>query len=272
MHRIFAAALSTLVATCACAQSGGGSSGQSISRAGSQKPSSGPAEFFTGAVTVTPVFPARTGFPSAASVSFTPGARSAWHTHPAGQQLVVTAGRGLTQEWGGPITEIQAGDVIWCPPGIKHWHGAAPDSAMTHTAITAAVDGKNVEWMEKVSDEQYSAQVRAQASSSTSSVEKPSQKAIGDFAPKLAQLTDDVLYGDVWESPQLSKRDRSLVTVSALIALNRPDQLRSHFVKARENGVTQDELIETITHLAFYAGWPNAVTAIGVAREVFEKK
>jgi 4-carboxymuconolactone decarboxylase len=81
-----------------------------------------------------------------------------------------------------------------------------------------------------------------------------------------------VLYGDVWERPQLSKRDRSLVTVSALIALNRPDQLRSHFVKARENGVTQDELIETITHLAFYAGWPNAVTAIGVAREVFEKK
>jgi 4-carboxymuconolactone decarboxylase len=87
----------------------------------------------------------------------------------------------------------------------------------------------------------------------------------------LAELTDDVLYGDVWERPQLSKRDRSLATVAALIALNRPDQLRSHFVRARDNGVTQDELIEAITHLAFYAGWPNAITAISVAKEVFQK-
>ena len=101
---------------------------------------------------------------------------------------------------------------------------------------------------------------------------RPSQGAFGDFAPKLAELTDDVLYGDVWERSELSKRDRSLVTVAALIALNRPDQLRSHLVRARENGVTQEELIETITHLAFYAGWPNAVNAINVAKEVFEKK
>lgn len=101
---------------------------------------------------------------------------------------------------------------------------------------------------------------------------RPSQGAIGDFAPKLAELTDAVLFGDVWERTELSKRDRSLVTVSALIALNRPDQLRGHLVRARENGVTLDELIETITHLAFYSGWPNAVTAIGVARELFEKK
>jgi 4-carboxymuconolactone decarboxylase len=99
-----------------------------------------------------------------------------------------------------------------------------------------------------------------------------SQGAIGDFDPKLAELTDNVLYGDVWERPELSKRDRSLVTLAALIALNRPDQLRSHLVRARENGVTQRELIETITHLAFYAGWPNAVNAIAVAKGVFEKK
>jgi 4-carboxymuconolactone decarboxylase len=95
---------------------------------------------------------------------------------------------------------------------------------------------------------------------------------MGDFAPKLAEITDSVLYGDISERPQLSKRDRSLVTVAALIAMNRPDQLRSHFRIARQNGVTQEELIETITHLAFYTGWPNAVTALGVAREVFEKK
>lgn len=98
------------------------------------------------------------------------------------------------------------------------------------------------------------------------------QKLMGDIAPKLAELTDNVLFGDVWERPGLSKRDRSLATVAALIALNRPDQLRSHLALARQNGVTQEELIETITHLAFYAGWPNAVSAIAVAREVFEKQ
>jgi 4-carboxymuconolactone decarboxylase len=93
----------------------------------------------------------------------------------------------------------------------------------------------------------------------------------GDVAPKLADLTDSVLFGDVWERPQLSKRDRSLVTVSALIAMNRPDQLRSHLARARENGLTEEQLVEAITHLAFYAGWPSAVTAVAVAREVFKK-
>lgn len=98
------------------------------------------------------------------------------------------------------------------------------------------------------------------------------QQLYGDIAPKMAELTDDVLYGDVWARSQLSKRDRSLATVSALIAMNRPDQLRSHLALARRNGVTQEELIETITHLAFYSGWPNAVTALQVAKEVFQEK
>lgn len=152
---------------------------------------------------------------------------------------------------------------------------------MGHIAITEELDGKRVEWMEKVSDAQYFTPVRSQgaapvapsrSASSDSAQSRPSQGAIGDFSPKLAELTDDVLYGDVWERPQLSKRDRSLVTVAALIALNRPDQLRSHIARARTNGVTQEEVVETITQMAFYAGWPNAVTAITVAREVFEKK
>jgi 4-carboxymuconolactone decarboxylase len=95
---------------------------------------------------------------------------------------------------------------------------------------------------------------------------------MGDIAPKLAALTDDVLFGDVWERPGLSKRDRSLITVSALIALNRPDQLRAHLAIARNNGVTEDELVEAMTHLAFYAGWPNAITAVTVAREVFQNQ
>ncbi|QBH96645.1 carboxymuconolactone decarboxylase family protein [Limnobaculum zhutongyuii] len=97
------------------------------------------------------------------------------------------------------------------------------------------------------------------------------QQLMGDIAPKMAQLTDDVLYADIWERPQLSKRDRSLITVSALVAMNRPDQLRSHLRLARQNGVTQEELIETITQLAFYSGWPNSVTAISIAKDVFKE-
>lgn len=97
------------------------------------------------------------------------------------------------------------------------------------------------------------------------------QQLYGDIAPKMAELTDEVLYGDIWERPGLSKRDRSLATVSALVAMNRPDQLRSHLSIAKRNGVTEEELIETITHLAFYSGWPNAVSAIAVAKEVFKK-
>ena len=99
--------------------------------------------------------------------------------------------------------------------------------------------------------------------------ESAAQRLMGDIAPKLAQLTDGVLFGDVWARPGLSRRDRSLVTVSALIAMNRPDQLRSHLALALQNGLTHEELVEAITHLAFYAGWPSAVTAVGVARQVF---
>jgi len=245
-----------------------------ILRSGSQPSRQGSVENFTSSVRVDPLFqpnaPARA---AGALVTFEPGARTAWHTHPLGQILIVTAGTGRVQRWGDPIEEIRKGDVVWIPPGQKHWHGAAPNSSMAHIAIVEQLDGKAVDWMEKVSDAQYGAPLPAQGSSTDAGAKpRPSQGAIGDFAPKLSELTDNVLYGDVWERPELSKRDRSLVTVAALIALNRPEQLRAHLIRARENGVTQQELIETITHLAFYCGWPNAVNAINVAKEVFDKK
>jgi 4-carboxymuconolactone decarboxylase len=203
-------------------------------------------------------------------VTFEPGARTAWHTHPLGQTLIVTDGMGWIQQWRGEKQEIRKGDVVWIPPGQKHWHGATASTRMSHIAIVEQLDGKRVEWMEKVSDKEYSKSVSNEDSGRVQGTKpRPSAASIGDFAPKLAELTDDVLYGDVWERPELSKRDRSLVTVAALIALNRPEQLRSHLIRARENGVTKDEVIETITHLAFYGGWPNAVTAVGVAKEVF---
>lgn len=138
------------------ASSNEGSRTITITRSGSQPSTKGSDRFFTGSVRVDRLFepkvPSRT---SGAYVTFEPGARTAWHTHPLGQCLVVTAGTGWVQQEGGEKQEIKPGDVVWIPPGVKHWHGATETTAMTHIAITESLDGKNVEWMEKVSDEQY---------------------------------------------------------------------------------------------------------------------
>lgn len=127
-----------------------------IKRCGSQPSGKGPAEYFTGAVRVDQAFeapdPARI---RGAFVTFEPGARTAWHTHPLGQTLIVVSGHGWAQREGGPVEEIRAGDVVWIPPGEKHWHGATPTTAMTHIAIQESLNGKHVEWMEHVTDEQY---------------------------------------------------------------------------------------------------------------------
>jgi len=127
-----------------------------IKRNGSQPSTRGSVDYFTGTVRIDPLFeapdPARA---RGGSVTFEPSARTAWHTHPLGQTLIVTAGFGRVQRWGGPIEEIRPGDVVWFPPGEKHWHGASPATAMTHIAIQEALGGKVVDWMEKVSDEQY---------------------------------------------------------------------------------------------------------------------
>jgi quercetin dioxygenase-like cupin family protein len=127
-----------------------------VARSGSEPSTKGPADHFTGTVRVDPLFqadaPARV---AGVSVTFEPGARTAWHTHPLGQTLIVTAGLGHVQTWGGPVEEIRPGDVVWFPPGEKHWHGASPATAMTHLAIQERLDGKAVEWLEHVTDDQY---------------------------------------------------------------------------------------------------------------------
>jgi quercetin dioxygenase-like cupin family protein len=127
-----------------------------IIRNGSQPAGRGPAEYFTGDVRIDRLFeapePARV---RGASVTFAPGARTAWHTHPLGQTLIVTAGLGRAQRWGGPMAEIRPGDVVWFPPGEKHWHGATPTTALTHIAIQEALNGSSVEWLEHVTDDQY---------------------------------------------------------------------------------------------------------------------
>jgi len=134
-----------------------------ITRSGSQPSAKGPAEWFTGSVRIDSPFqrssPARAG---GAIVTFEPAARTAWHTHPLGQTLIVTAGCGRVQRDGGPVAEIRPGDVVWVAPGEKHWHGASPTTAMTHIAIAEALDGKAVDWREHVTDEQYQARSKAE--------------------------------------------------------------------------------------------------------------
>ncbi|MES2176936.1 MAG: cupin domain-containing protein [Gemmatimonadota bacterium] len=127
-----------------------------ITRVGSQPSAKGPADWFTGTVRIDPLFPVNVPARAAGNVvTFEPGARTAWHTHPLGQTLIVTFGLGFVQRDGGPIEEIRPGDVVWFEPEEKHWHGASPNNAMTHIAIQEALEGKAVDWMEKVSDEQY---------------------------------------------------------------------------------------------------------------------
>lgn len=148
---------------CGTAHAGQGSAAtsttpsQSVIKAGAQPSIQGSSQYFTGKVRIDPLFvPNEATHASGAYVTFEPGARSFWHTHPSGQTLLVTYGVGRTQEWGGPIIEIRPGDVVYCPPRIKHWHGAGPTSPMTHIALTGSLDGKNVSWLEQVTDTQYS--------------------------------------------------------------------------------------------------------------------
>lgn len=184
-----------------------------ISRGGSRAVRTPPPDNFTGNVSVEMLFEAVD--PSHASggyVTFEPRARTAWHSHPRGQILIVTAGTGRVQQWGGPIEEIRAGDVVRIPAGRTHWHGASSQSAMTHLALSEHRDGAAVEWMEKVSDEQFD----GAAVSRPQGDARPSGDRQQALAPGFAVLTDDVLFGDVWRRPELSPRDRSLVAISVL--------------------------------------------------------
>jgi 4-carboxymuconolactone decarboxylase len=240
-----------------------------ITRSGSQPSRQAPTEYFTGSVRIDPLFQAKDPSQTSASyVTFEPGARSAWHTHPLGQILIVTAGTGWVQQEGGEKQEIKPGDVIWTPPGVKHWHGATAATAMTHIAIQGSVDGKNVDWMEKVSEEQY------KMTDTRKSDALPAMLTLDDVrvvAPALERYTESAL-GEVWKRPGLSPRDRSLVTVAVLIARNQRTELPSHLNLALDNGVKASEISEVITHLAFYSGWSNAMSAVAVAKDVFSAR
>jgi 4-carboxymuconolactone decarboxylase len=247
-----------------------------ITRGGSRASEPGPVANFTGDVRVERLYDAvDPSHSSGGFVTFAPGARTAWHSHPAGQILIVTAGTGRVQLWDQPIEEIQAGDVVRIPAGVKHWHGASPAVSMTHLGITKQRDGTAVQWMEKVSDEQYNgvqSEQRAPSSNRQRGTPRPSGELQQRIAPGLATLTDDVLFGDVWARPELSQRDRSLVTISVLIATGRTAQLTGHLGRALANGVKPSEASAVLAHLAIYSGWPSAVSALEVYDQVYKAR
>lgn len=212
---------------------------------------------------------------SVGEVAFTAGCRNNWHTHPVAQILVVTAGRGLYQEEGQPARLLLPGQVVYTGSGVNHWHGACPETAMTHLAITLKDEaGQQVVWGKEVSQEVYT-QAAQEASKAWRQQHDPQQTAgqqqLGGFAPQFAELNDEVLFGKVWSRTDLlSARDRSLVTVISLIAQGITDNsLKYHLQTARANGITAVEISEAITHVAFYAGWPKAWAAFNLAKEVW---
>lgn len=260
-----------------------------ISRAGSRPIQPAPDANFTGDVRVERLYEAvAPSHSSGGVVTFAPGARTAWHSHPGGQILIVTAGTGRVQVWGQPIEEIRVGDVVKIAAGVKHWHGASPNASLSHLGITEQRDGTAVEWMEKVTDEQYRGALAspqppppsqpvqsgqpAPPSDRQTSATRPSGELQPRVAPGLATLTDDVLFGDVWARPELSPRDRSLVTVSVLIATGRTAQLSVHLGRALTNGVQPSEASALLAHLAIYCGWPSAVSALDVYDQVYRAR
>ncbi|WP_313455854.1 carboxymuconolactone decarboxylase family protein [Stenotrophomonas sp.] len=213
---------------------------QQITRAGTQATTIGPAANFTGKVQVDPLFPADAEVAaSSAYVTFEPGARSAWHTHPAGQRLVVTSGVGLTQEWGKPAQQIQAGDVVVCPAGVKHWHGAAPHSAMTHLTVTGVADGKAVTWMEQVSETEYT----EAAASVEADVPGP-----------------------------LTARQQSIPLIAAAAATSNLPQLNAALNRGLDSGLTVSEAKEVLVQMYAYSGFPKSLNALTELMKVVEDR
>jgi 4-carboxymuconolactone decarboxylase len=285
-------ALLTMLVLAATASTGAQSTGiqtMLITRNGSRAVQPGPEANFTGDVRVERLFEAvDPSHSSGGFVTFAPGARTAWHSHPGGQILIVTAGTGRVQLWGHPIEEIRAGDVVQIPADVKHWHGASAHASMTHLGITEQRYGTAVQWMEKVTDEQYNGALSsageqppaqpvqseqpAPSSNRQQGTASPSGELQQRIAPGLATLTDDVLFGDVWRRPELSSRDRSLVTISVLIATGKTAQLAGHLGRALSNGVKPSEASALLPHLAIYCGWPSAVSALEVYEQVYSAR
>lgn len=205
-----------------------------IIRDGAQPPTTGAEENFTGNVTIQPLFEANKEAPTVGgSVTFEEEARTAWHTHPTGQRLVITEGTGWVQEEGEPIQEVSEGDVVWFPPGVRHWHGASPDQSMTHLALTGVEDGENAEWQEQVTDEEYNAGVDEEA---------------------------------------LTEQEEQIVQVASYAATGEMDRLEESFHAALDAGLTINEVKEVLVQLYPYAGFPRSLNATELLMTVVQER
>jgi len=216
--------------------------GQTLYPAGSQQSFTGPEKFFSGEVRVDMLFPGNeTAHYSGAYVTFTPGARTAWHQHPAGQHMIVTRGTALTGTRDGRVIEFHEGETVWCPSNIDHWHGATPASSMTHLVITGSKDGENVIWKEKVSDKEYYAAVEKRAKG------KPVLKA-------------------------LTKKQQSLIPIAAFTASGDLASLKVALNKGLDAGLTVNEIKEAQIHLYAYVGFPRALNGLATFMGVLDER
>ncbi|NTX40228.1 carboxymuconolactone decarboxylase family protein [Myxococcus sp. CA033] len=233
---------------CAAAQHGAANSAadaQQIIRAGTQASTAGSVDSFTGQVRVERLSSASDDInASTAYVTFEPGAHSAWHTHPRGQFLIVTAGVGLTQEWGKPVQEIRPGDVVRCPPNVKHWHGATPTSAMTHLAVTGSAEGKSVIWMEKVTDEQYG--------------------AAGAAAPQEPKA--------MTAEQALPAKQQAIPLIASFMAASDMPKLNAALNQGLDAGLAISEAKEILVQLYAYVGFPRSLNALGELLKVVEAR
>ena len=206
------------------------------------------------------------------NVTFAHGAHTFWHIHHnTCQVLVAQSGRGCYQLWGEAPHVLLPGQTATIPAGVKHWHGAVPGASFQHIALMKHGEGVRTEWLEPVKDADWKALEGVQTSRPQKVVQTAGRDRLGGFAPDFARYNDDVLFGEVWSrNDRLSLHSRSLVTVSALISAGMLDSsLKHHIAFAKKNGVTREEMVEAITQLGFYAGWPKAWAAFGMAREVY---
>jgi 4-carboxymuconolactone decarboxylase len=245
---IAAICVAALVTGCSAAQRPEASppaAAQQLSRAGTRPSTIGSTEYFTGRVRVDPLSPASDDInASTAYVTFELGARSAWHTHPRGQYLIVTAGAGLSQEWGKPVQDLRPGDVVQCPPGVKHWHGAAPTAAMTHLAVTGSVDGKSVTWMEKVTDEQYT--------------------LAGASAPQNPEA--------MMAERALSPKQQAISLMASFTAASDMVELEAALNQGLDAGLAINEAKEVLVQLYAYVGFPRSLNALSELMKVVQAR
>lgn len=234
------------------------------------EPNDAYAQFFTGHSYLAGLV---NGKVPVANVTFEPGCRNNWHIHHGldgggDQILLCTAGEGWYQADGEEAVSLTPGTAIRIPAGTKHWHGAKVDSWFSHLAFTTPGEGVSNEWLEPVSDADYT---RLPPATHETTPVTAGREQLGDFAPKFAELNDDVLFGQVWaRTNELAARERSIVTVTALMASGILDSsLEHHIRRAKDSGVTAEEMAEILTHAAFYAGWPKAWGAFRIAQDVY---